>query len=82
MKNIENITNDDIKRVLKMSESEIEKRLSNIDSKTFKSIVGDLNGADIKKQLSSKNPEDISKLINGLGKLNPSLLKKIKESIK
>lgn len=82
MKNIDNITNDDIKRVLSMSEKEIEKRLSAMDSKTIKSIAGNLSGADIKKQLSSKRPEDISKLINGLGKLNPSLIKKIKEAIK
>ena len=82
MKNIENITNDDIKRVLNMSEQEIEKRLSAIDSKAIKNIAGNLSGADIKKQLSSKSPDDISRLINGLGKLNPSLLKKIKEAIK
>lgn len=82
MKNIDNITNDDIKRVLSMSEKEIEKRLSAMDSKTIKSIAGNLSGADIKQQLSSKSPEDISKLINGLGKLNPSLIKKIKEAIK
>lgn len=82
MKNIENITNDDIKRVLNMSEQEIEKRLSAMDSKVIKNIAGNLSSADIKKQLSSKSPDDISRLINGLGKLNPSLLKKIKEAIK
>lgn len=82
MKNIENITNDDVKRVLNMSESEIEQRLSKMDSKTIKNLVGGMSGTDIKKQLSSKSPEDISKLINGLGKLNPTMLKKIKDAIK
>lgn len=81
MKNIENITNDDIKRVINMSESEIEKRLAGMDSKAIKNMVGNLSGADIKKHLASKSPEDISKLINGLGKLNPSLLKKIKDAV-
>lgn len=82
MKNIENITNDDIKRVCNMSEKEIEQRLSAMDSKAIKNIVGNLSGSDIKKQLSSKSPEEISKLLNGIGKLNPSLLKKIKDAIK
>ena len=85
MKENNKITQEDIKKVASMSNSEIEKKLKAIlaDSKNgaMKKMLSGVNIDSFKKKMQSSSKEDIEKFMKILGKLDPSVISKIKDSL-
>lgn len=86
MNNANKITKDDIKKVSSMSNSEIERKLKEIlaDSKngTLKKMLSNVDLNSMKKKLQSAGTAEIDNLMGALGKLDPSLIGKIKDALK
>ena len=84
MKSSNRITPEDIKNVAKMSDKEMESKLKEIFSSggNIKSILSGIDTETVKKQIQSKSPAELSKIVNNLEKIDPKLLEKIKNSIK
>ena len=80
------ITHEDIKKISSMSKSELEQKLKSVfDSSKSSAIKKMLSGVDIesiKKKLKSSSKEEIEGLMGLLSKLDPSLINKIKNSLK
>ena len=83
--NVNKITQDDIKKITSMSNSEIEKKLKGIlaDSKNgaIKKMLSGVDVDSMKKKLQSSSKEDIEKFMGITSKLDPSLINKIKDSL-
>ena len=83
--NVNKITQDDIKKITSMSNSEIEKKLKGIlaDSKNgaIKKMLSGVDFDSMKKKLQSSSKEDIEKFMGITSKLDPSLINKIKDSL-
>lgn len=85
MKQPNKITPDDIKRVASLSDSEMKRKLNEISSSLSSSAVGkmlsDVNLDSLKNQIQTKNPDDLAKFINKLGKMDQGLVDKIKRTL-
>ena len=79
------ITSDDIKKISTMSNSEIEKKLKGIlaDSKNgaIKKMLSGVNVDGLKKKLQSSSKEELESFMGILSKIDPSIIKKIKDSL-
>lgn len=85
MKPVNKITPDDIKKISKMTNEEIEAKLRGIMASSEGGIKKMLSKVDVdglRKQIQTKSAADISKLMSNLEKLDPGLLGKIKNSLK
>ena len=86
MKPVNKINADDLKKLASMSDGEIERKLKSVISSTngsaLKSMLSNVDVNTIKKQLQGKSPESFSTLLNNLSKLDPSIIDKIKNSLK
>lgn len=85
MNSANKITQDDIKKITSMSNSEIEQKLREILSGSkngaLKKMISGIDIAAMKKKLESAGKSDIDKFMSGLGKIDPSLINKIKDAI-
>ena len=79
------ITQDDIRKITSMSNSDIEKKLRAIlaDSKNgaVKKMLSGVNVESFKKKLQSSSKEEIDGFMKILSKIDPSIISKIKESL-
>lgn len=79
------ITQEDIKKITSMSNSEIEKKLKGIlaDSKngSVKKMLSGVNIESFKKKLQSSSKEEIDGFMGILSKIDPNIIKKIKDSL-
>lgn len=86
MNNVNKITPDDIKKITAMSNSEIEKKLKDILSNSkngaLKKMITGVDIGSMKKKLQSSSKNEIDSFMGILGKLDPSLISKIKDALK
>lgn len=80
------ITQEEIKKVASMSNSEIEKKLKSIlgDSKNV-AVKKMLSGVDIesfKRKIQSSSKEEIDGIMGIISKLDPAIINKIKDSLR
>jgi len=82
---VNKISQEDIKKITSMSNAEIEKKLKGIlsDSKNgaLKKMLSGVNVEGLKKKLQSSSKEEIDGFMAVLSKLDPALIKKIKDSL-
>lgn len=80
------ISNEDIKKITKMNNAEIEKKLKDIlsDSKNgaVKKMLSGIDLNSMKKKLQSANPSEIDAMVSMLGKIDPAIINKIKDALK
>ncbi len=85
MNNPNKITQEDIKKITSMNNSEIEKKLKEIlsDSKNgaVKKMLSGVNIESFKKKLQSADKDDIEGFMGILSKIDPNIIKKIKDSL-
>ena len=85
MNNTSKITQEDIKKITSLSNSEIEKKLKGIlaDSKNgaVKKMLSDVNVESLKKKLQSSSKDEIDGFMGILSKIDPNIIKKIKDSL-
>ena len=85
MNSVNKISQEDIKKITSMSNAEIEKKLKGIlsDSKNgaLKKLLSGVNVEGLKKKLQSSSKEEIDGFMGVLSKLDPALIKKIKDSL-
>ncbi len=85
MKPANKITGDDIKKIASMSNVEIESKLKDIISGTEKGAIKKmLSGVDaesLKKKIEKTNPKELEGFMGVLGKIDPSVIEKIKKSL-
>ena len=85
MNSVNKISQEDIKKITSMSNAEIEKKLKGIlsDSKNgaLKKMLSGVNVEGLKKKLQSSSKEEIDGFMGVLSKLDPALIKKIKDSL-
>lgn len=85
MNNPNKITQEDIKKITSMNNSEIEKKLKEIlsDSKNgaVKKMLSGVNIESFKKKLQSAGKDDIEGFMGILSKIDPNIIKKIKDSL-
>ena len=85
MNSANKITGDDIKKISKMESGEIEKKLKGIlaDSKNgaIKKMLSGINVEGLKKKLQSSSKEELESFMDMLNKIDPSIIRKIKDSL-
>ena len=85
MNNTSKITQENIKKITSLSNSEIEKKLKGIlaDSKNgaVKKMLSDVNVESLKKKLQSSSKDEIDGFMGILSKIDPNIIKKIKDSL-
>ncbi|MBR6523917.1 MAG: hypothetical protein IKT39_04835 [Clostridia bacterium] len=85
MNNTNKITQEDIKKIASLSNSEIEKKLKEILSGSgngaVKKMLSGVNVEGLKKKLQSSSKEEIDGFMGVLSKIDPSIIKKIKDSL-
>ena len=86
MKSSDKIGANDLQKVMSMSNGEIEEKLKDILSTTnvgnLKKLIENADIAALKEKLQSKDQKDLTKIAGQMSKLNPELIKKIKDAIK
>ena len=86
MKSSDKINTNDLQKVMSMSNNEIESKLKDILSTTnvgnLKKLIENADIAALKEKLQSKDQKDLEKIAGQVSKLNPDLIKKIKDAIK
>lgn len=86
MKSSDKINTNDLQKVMSMSNGEIEEKLKDILSTTntgnLKTLIENADIAAIKEKLKSKDQKELSKIAGQMSRLNPELIKKIKDAIK
>lgn len=86
MKSSDKINTNDLKKVMSMSNEEIEGKLKDILSTTnvgnLKSLIESADIAALKEKLQSKDQKELNKIAGHMSKLNPELIKKIKDAVK
>ena len=86
MNNSNRISSEDIRRVAEMSDKQLKEKLSQLSSSSGDSALGkmlsNLNIDMLKKQLRTKNPDDLANLMNKLGSLDSSFINKLKALLK
>ncbi len=86
MKSSDKINTNDLQKVMSMSNAEIESKLKDILSTTnvgnLKKLIENADIAALKEKLQSKDQKDLTKIAGQMSKLNPELIKKIKDAIK
>ena len=79
------ISQEDIKKITSMSNSEIEKKLKGILSDSgngaVKKMLSGVNIESFKKKLQSSSKEEIDGFMGILSKIDPNIIKKIKDSL-
>ena len=80
------ITQEDIKKISSMSKTEIEQKLKSVFADTknsaLKKLIAGIDAEGLKNKLKSSGKEELESLIGLVGKLDPSLINKIKDSLK
>ena len=86
MNNSNRISSEDIRRVAEMSDEQLKEKLSQLSSSSGGSALGkmlsNLNIDMLKKQLQTKNPDDLANLMNKLGSLDSSFVNRLKALLK
>ncbi|MBR2846838.1 MAG: hypothetical protein IKC41_07050 [Clostridia bacterium] len=86
MKSSDKINTNDLQKVMSMSNGEIEAKLKDILSTTnvgnLKKLIENADIAAIKEKLQTKDQKELSKIAGHMSKLDPELIKKIKDAIK
>ena len=86
MNNSNRISSEDIRRVAEMSDEQLKEKLSQLSSGSGGSALGkmlsNLNIDMLKKQLQTKNPDDLANLMNKLGSLDSSFVNRLKALLK
>ena len=86
MNNSNRISSEDIRRVAEMSDEQLKEKLSQLSSSSGGSALGkmlsNLNIDMLKKQLQTKNPDDLANLMNKLGSLDSSFVNRLKTLLK
>lgn len=86
MKSSDKINTNDLQKVMSMSNAEIESKLKDILSTTnvgsLKSLIENADIAALKEKLQSKDQKELNKIAGHMSKLNPELIKKIKDAVK
>ena len=85
MSNVNKISQEDIKKITSMNNSEIEKKLKEIlsdsGSGAIKKMISGVNIESFKKKLQSSSKEEIDSFMGVLSKIDPGIIKKIKDSL-
>ena len=85
MNNTSKITQEDIKKITSLSNSEIEKKLKEVLSGSgngaVKKMLSGVNIESFKKKLQSSSKEEIDGFMGILSKIDPNIIKKIKDSL-
>ncbi|MBQ9097697.1 MAG: hypothetical protein IJY55_04805 [Clostridia bacterium] len=86
MKSSDKIGTNDLQKVMSMSNAEIEEKLKDILSTTnvgnLKKLIENADIAALKEKLQSKDQKELTKIAGQMSKLNPELIKKIKDAVK
>ncbi len=86
MKSSDKINTNDLKKVMSMSNGEIENKLKGILSTTnvgsLKKLIENADIPALKEKLQGKDQKELSKIAGHMSKLDPELIKKIKDAIK
>ncbi len=86
MNNSNRISSEDVRRVAEMSDEQLKEKLSQLSSSSGGSALGkmlsNLNIDMLKKQLQTKNPDDLANLMNKLGSLDSSFVNRLKALLK
>jgi len=86
MKSSDKINTNDLKKVMSMSNTEIEEKLKDILSTTnvgnLKALIESADIAALKEKLQAKDQKELNKIAGHMSKLSPELIKKIKDAVK
>ena len=86
MNSSDKINTNDLQKVMSMSNSEIEEKVKGILSTTnvgkLKKLIENADIAALKEKLQTKDQKELSKIAGQMSKLDPELIKKIKDAIK
>ncbi|MFA7636891.1 MAG: hypothetical protein WCX81_03915 [Monoglobales bacterium] len=85
MNNTSKITQEEIRKVASMSNADIERKLKSIlDGSKNSAMKKMLSGIDIesfKRKLQSSSKEEIESFMGIIGRLDPAIINKIKDSL-
>ena len=86
MNNSNRINSDDIRRVASMPDEELKQKLSQLINSSNGSAIGkmlsNINIDALKKQLQTKNPNELAGFMNKLGNIDPSFINRLKDALK